>query len=188
MNHCVCIDYIIDNLEKPLTVKFIKTLHEMLMYGTVDDRKKKVFPGEYRNSYSNRKEAFITPAGKINEQLLKLLESYEKLDKVSERDILAFHVCFERVFPFEDGNGRVGRLLLFKECLRHGIMPFILDDKRRTRYLEGLRVWDNQPDVLLSVVAEALNRFKRQIDLQSLGEYRETLINRAEEEQEDEEW
>ena len=188
MNHCVCIDYIIDNLEKPLTVKFIKTLHEMLMYGTVDDRKKKVFPGEYRNSYSNRKEAFIAPAGKINEQLLKLLESYETLEKVSEMDILAFHVHFERVFPFEDGNGRIGRLLLFKECLRHGIMPFILDDKRRTRYLEGLRVWDNQPDVLLSVVAEAQDRFKRQIDLQSLGEYRETLINRAEEEQEDEEW
>lgn len=188
MNHCVCTDYIIDNLEKPLSVKFIKTLHQMLMYGTVDDRKNKVFPGEFRNTYSNRKDIFIAPIGKINEGLLKLVESYEGLENVTERDIMAFHVHFERIFPFEDGNGRIGRLLMFKECLRHGVMPFILDDKRRNRYLQGLREWDKQPDVLISVVAEAQERFKRQIELQNLGEYRENLFAQAEAELEDEEW
>lgn len=188
MNHCVCVDYVIDNLEKPLSAKFIKSLHHTLMYGTVDDRKNKVIPGEYRNSYSNRKESFVTPSAKVNEKLLMLIDAYESLEKVTEKELLAFHVQFERVFPFEDGNGRIGRLIMFKECLRHGIMPFILDDKRRTRYLEGLRLWDNQPDILVSVVAEAQERFKRQIDLQNLGEYRENLISQTEEEQEDEEW
>ena len=101
---------------------------------------------------------------------------------------MAFHVHFERIFPFEDGNGRIGRLLMFKECLRHGVMPFILDDKRRNRYLQGLREWDKQPDVLISVIAEAQERFKRQIELQNLGEYRDNLSNRTEEELEDEEW
>lgn len=188
LNHCVCVDYILDNLEKPLSVKFIKTLHQMLTYGTVDDRRNKVFPGEFRNSYSNRKETFIAPANAINERLVKLVESYESLEKVSERDVLAFHVHLERIFPFEDGNGRVGRLIMFKECLRHGVMPFILDDKRRTRYLQGLREWEKTPDVLMSVVVEAQDRFKHQIELQNLGEYRETLFNQTEEDLEDAEW
>lgn len=182
MNHCVCMDYIIDNLEKPLTVKFVKTLHQTLMYGTVDDRKNKVSPGEFRNGHSNRREGFISPCHKINEMLHKLVESYETLDQVTEKEILAFHVHFERIFPFEDGNGRVGRLIMFKECLRHGIMPFILDDKRRTRYLQGLRDWDNNPAVLVTVVAESQDIFRRQIELQNLGEYRESIFAKQDEE------
>ena len=188
LNHCVCVDYILDNLEKPLSVKFVKSLHQMLMYGTVDDRRNKVSPGEFRNSYSNRKETFIASANTINEKLIKLMEAYESLEKVTERDVLSFHVHLGRIFPFEDGNGRVGRLIMFKECLRHGVMPFILDDKRRTKYLQGLREWDKDPDVLISVVAEAQDRFKHQVELQNLGEYRETLFNQTEEESEDAEW
>lgn len=177
MNHCVCTDFIIDNLEKPLNAKFIKTLHQILMYGTVDARKNKVSPGEFRNAYSNRKESFIAPFGKISEMLLKLVEAYEALDKVTEKEILAFHVQFERIFPFEDGNGRIGRLLMFKECLRHGVMPFILDDKRRTRYLQGIKEWDNNSATLITVVAESQDIFTRQIELQNLGEYRESIFN-----------
>lgn len=188
LNHCVCVDYILDNLEKPLSVKFIKTLHQMLMYGTVDDRRNKVSPGEFRNSYSNRKETFIASANTINEKVIKLIEAYESLEKVTERDVLSFHVHLGRIFPFEDGNGRVGRLIMLKECLRHGVMPFILDDKRRTKYLQGLREWDKNPDVLISVIAEAQDRFKHQIELQNLGEYRETLFNQIEEDSEDAEW
>ena len=188
LNHCVCVDYILDNLEKPLSVKFIKSLHQMLMYGTVDDRRNKVSPGEFRNSYSNRKETFIASANTINEKVIKLIEAYESLEKVTERDVLSFHVHLGRIFPFEDGNGRVGRLIMFKECLRHGVMPFILDDKRRTKYLQGLREWDKNPDVLISVIAEAQDRFKHQIELQNLGEYRETLFNQTEEDSEDAEW
>ena len=160
----------------------------MLMYGTVDDRRNKVSPGEFRNSYSNRKETFIASANTINEKVIKLIEAYESLEKVTERDVLSFHVHLGRIFPFEDGNGRVGRMIMFKECLRHRVMPYILDDKRRTKYLQGLREWDKNPDVLISVVAEAQDRFKHQIELQNLGEYRETLFNQTEEESEDAEW
>ena len=185
LNHRVCTDYILDNLEKPLSVRFIKQLHQTLMYGTVDDRLEKVFPGEYRNSYSARKETFFCASSKINEKLLALIDAYESLEKVSEKDIIAFHVHFERVFPFEDGNGRIGRLIMLKECLRHGIMPFIIDDKRRTRYLQGLREWDKNPDILMGVIVEAQDRFKKQIDLQNLGEYRDTLFNQQEDEYDD---
>lgn len=186
MNHCVCTDYIIDNLEKPLNIKFIKALHHMLMYGTVDDRKNKVIPGEFRNAYSNRKQRYISPYEQITDRLQQLIEAYESLDMITEREILAFHVQFERISPFEDGNGRIGRLILFKECLRHNIMPFILDDKKRTRYLQGLRDWDLDPDVLITVVAESQNIFKHQIELQNLGEYREALFNVQDEEYEEE--
>lgn len=185
LNHRVCTDYILDNLEKPLSVRFIKQLHQALMYGTVDDRLEKVFPGEYRNSYSARKETFFCVSSKINEKLLALIDAYESLEKVGEKDIIAFHVHFERVFPFEDGNGRVGRLIMFKECLRHDITPFIIDDKRRTRYLQGLREWDKNPDILMGVIVEAQDRFKKQIDLQNLGEYRDTLFNQQEDEYDD---
>ena len=83
-------------------------------------------------------------------------------------DILNFHVQFERLAPFDDGNGRVGRLILFKECLRHGVTPFILDDKRRTRYLQGLREWDEDPWTLMEVVSESQQRYSAQIELQKL--------------------
>ena len=171
MNHCVCMDYIIENIEKPLSVKFIKRLHEMLMYGTVDDRLEKVFPGEFRNSKSKRKETFMIPAAYINDQLNALIKQYESHDEYERREILEFHVKFERIFPFEDGNGRIGRLIMFKECLRHEIVPFILDDKKRTAYLEGLREWDEDPGILADVVLDAQERFQRQVELQTLMAY-----------------
>ena len=83
-------------------------------------------------------------------------------------DILEFHVQFEKIAPFDDGNGRVGRLILFKECLRHDVMPFIVDDKRRGRYLDGIREWDKCRDTLLEVVLEAQQRYGAQVELQKL--------------------
>ena len=82
--------------------------------------------------------------------------------------ILDFHVRFEEIFPFEDGNGRVIRLILFKECLRHGIMPFIIDDMRRSRYLRGIKEWHDDRYELVDVVIEAPNRFESQVELQKL--------------------
>ncbi len=182
MNHCVCLDYVLDHVEKPLSVKFIKKLHLLLMYGTVDDRKEKVTPGEYRNSLSLRKEKFIAPVDKINDRLVRLINTYERLDEVDRRDILDFHVQFERIFPFEDGNGRVGRLIMFKECLRHDVLPFILDDKRRKGYLSGIQHWDDDPSILSEVVLEAQERFSRQIDLQDLSAHRLDDLNDSDEE------
>lgn len=163
MNHCVCIDYILDHLAEPLSPKFIKHIHSLLTYGTVDSRLSKVAPGEFRSKSSARKEKFISPASTISTSLKTLTTKYESSGGKELVDILEFHVQFERIFPFEDYNGRIGRLIMFKECLRYDVMPFILDDKRRGQYLDGLRNWDTDHDTLIAVVNEAQARFEHQI-------------------------
>ena len=177
LNHCVCVDYILDHVQEPLTPKFIKELHYQLVFGTVDDRRKRVAPGQYRSPKSSRRVPFMLPADQISSKLKALIAEYEALTEVERRDILRFHVRFERIFPFEDCNGRIGRLILFKECLRHDVMPFIIDDKRRSRYLEGLRKWDDDPGILTEVVMEAQSRFDAQIQLQNLSEHRHNFLS-----------
>ena len=177
LNHCVCIDYILDHAQEPLTPKFIKELHYQLVFGTVDDRRKRVAPGQYRSPKSSRSVPVMLPADQISSKLKALIAEYEALTEVERRDILRFHVCFERIFPFEDCNGRIGRLILFKECLRRDVMPFIIDDKRRNRYLEGLREWDDDPGILTEVVMEAQSRFDAQIQLQNLSEHRHNFLS-----------
>ena len=176
LNHCVCVDYILDHVEEPLSQKFIKHLHYQLTFGTVDERRKKVTPGQYRTKNSYRTEPFMSPSDRISDKLKELVAEYESLDEVDRREILDFHVRFERIFPFEDCNGRIGRLIMFKECLRHEVMPFILDDKRRSRYLEGIREWDDDPGILGEVVMEAQSRFDAQIQLQMLAEHRQSFL------------
>ena len=176
LNHCVCVDYVLDHVEEPLSQKFIKHLHYQLTFGTVDERRKKVTPGQYRTKNSYRTEAFMLSSDSISEKLKVLIAEYESLEEVDRREILDFHVRFERIFPFEDCNGRIGRLIMFKECLRHEVMPFILDDKRRSRYLEGIREWDNDPGILSEVVMEAQSRFDAQIQLQMLAEHRQSFL------------
>lgn len=139
LNHSFCVDYILDTVNEPLTQKYIKNLHFLLMSGTVDERKKRVISGQYRTASSNRRAPFLLPADRISTNMKNLISEYEYCKNVDRSSILDFHVRFERTFPFEDGNGRIGRLLMFKECLRHDVMPFIIDDKRRGRYLEGLK-------------------------------------------------
>lgn len=177
LNHCVCVDYILDHAQEPLTPKFIKELHYQLVFGTVDDRRKRVAPGQYRSPKSSRKVPFMLSADQVSSKLKALIAEYETLTEVERRDILRFHVRFERIFPFEDCNGRIGRLILFKECLRHDVMPFIIDDKRRNRYLEGLREWDDDPGILTEVVMEAQSRFDAQIQLQNLSEHRHNFLS-----------
>lgn len=163
MNHCVCIDYIIDHVNEPLSHKFIMHLHYLLMFGTVDHRKRQVTPGVYRDAGTVRRNRPMPPAEKIGDMLKKLIQSYESRKGSDLEDILDFHVQFEQIVPFDDGNGRVGRLIMFKECVRHGVTPFIIDDKRRSQYLNGLAKWTTNPLMLTKVVAEAQARFERQL-------------------------
>lgn len=164
MNHCVCIDYILDHLDEPLSPKFIKHIHYLLTYGTVDSRLSRVSSGEFRTSASKRKETFIATSSAVASSVKSLTTKYESGKQKTLADILEFHVRFEQIFPFEDYNGRVGRLILFKECLHHNVMPFILEDKRRSQYLEGLRQWDTEQDTLTNVVNEAQAKFEHQIN------------------------
>ena len=168
LNHIHCVDYILDHVMEPLTQKFIRKLHEILLTGTVDAYRDQVRPGEYRTITSRPRDRQLLPAGQIHSSLGELITSYEHQTEIERNHILDFHVRFEEIFPFEDGNGRVGRLILFKECLRHDIMPFIIDDKRRSRYLRGLKEWHEDHYELLDVVMEAQDRFEAQVELQKL--------------------
>lgn len=168
LNHIHCVDYILDNVMEPLTQKFIRKLHHILMTGTVDEYKEKVRPGEYRTVTSRPRDRQLLHPEKIHSSLAELITGYEKQTEIERNHILDFHVRFEEIFPFEDGNGRIGRLILFKECLRHDVMPFIIDDKRRSRYLRGIKEWHDDHYELVDVVMEAQDRFEAQIELQKL--------------------
>ena len=168
LNHIHCVNYILDHVMEPLTQKFIRKLHEILMSGTVDAYRQQVRPGEYRTVTSRPRDRELLPVSRINSSLTELIRDYEHQAEIERNQILDFHVRFEEIFPFEDGNGRVGRLIMFKECLRHGIMPFIIDDKRRSRYLRGIREWHDDRFEMIDVVMEAQDRFEAQIELQRL--------------------
>ena len=168
LNHIHCVDYILDHVMEPLTQKFIRKLHHILMTGTVDEYREQVRPGEYRTVTSRPRDRQLLHPDKIHSSLAELIAGYEKQTEIERNHILDFHVRFEEIFPFEDGNGRVGRLILFKECLRHDIMPFIIDDKRRSRYLHGIKEWHDDRYELVDVVMEAQDRFEAQIELQKL--------------------
>ena len=170
-NHLACVNYIIDTAMARLSQTYIRKLHSMIGYGTVAERKLLFRPGEYRKDNCILGKTKTTPPKNIGSQMSALISEYESLDKVELSQILDFHVRFERIHPFTDGNGRVGRLLMFKECLRHEITPFILDDKRRTEYLKGIREWDMDKSTLFTPCLEAQARFQAQIDLQKLQEY-----------------
>ena len=168
LNHIHCVDYILDHIMEPLSQKLIRKLHQILMTGTVDAYRDQVRPGEYRTVTSRPRDRELLPVSRINSSLTALLRDYEHQTEIERNQILDFHVRFEEIFPFEDGNGRVGRLIMFKECLRHGTMPFIIDDKRRSRYLRGIREWHDDRYEMIDVVMEAQDRFEAQIELQRL--------------------
>ena len=170
-NHIACVSHIIDTAANRISQSYIRKLHTMLSYGTMAERKLLFHPGEYRREACILGKTKTTPPKNINSQMNALIAEYESLDKVELAQILDFHVRFERIHPFTDGNGRLGRLLMFKECLRHEITPFILDDKRRTEYLKGIREWDMDKSTLFTPCLEAQARFQAQIDLQKLQEY-----------------
>ena len=166
INHFAAVRYIVDNISAPLTQAFIKKLHHILTYGTYADRKENLHPGEYRTSSS---KIGVKPK-EISSKLATIIKNYES-GAVNLEKILDFHVRLEKIRPFVDYNGRLGRLVMMKECLRFGITPFIIDDKRRAEYLKGIREWDMDRSTLFTPCLEAQARFQAQIDLQKLQEY-----------------
>ena len=166
MNHFICMRYVIDNVTAPLTVSFIKQVHHFLTYGTYADQKHKTGVGEFRI----KPDKLGIPPQQINKAVTDLIKIYERKTAKLEQ-ILAFHVQFERIHPFDDYNGRVGRILMVKECLRYGIDPFIIDDKRRGAYNRGIAQWDTDPEILQKVVCEAQKLFQNKLDTCRLMQY-----------------
>ncbi|MDR2156229.1 MAG: Fic family protein [Clostridiales Family XIII bacterium] len=150
LNHFKCFDYLLDVAENDLSEEIIKAFHRILKEGTSDEKKPYFAVGDYKKIENTVGNVDTTMPDKVPEAMRNLLESYnytlseypdakdlEKLEK-----LIGFHVRFERIHPFQDGNGRVGRLIMFKECLRIGISPFIIEDKNRAFYLRGIRRYD----------------------------------------------
>ena len=166
MNHFICMRYVVDNITAPLTVSFVKQVHYFLTYGTYADQSHKTCVGEFRI----KSDKLGVPPQQINKAVADLIKIYERKAAKLEQ-ILAFHVQFERIHPFDDYNGRVGRILMVKECLRYGIDPFIIDDKRRGEYNRGIVQWDTNSEILQKVVCEAQKRFQNKLDTCRLMQY-----------------
>ena len=150
-NHFRCVDIVIDNANYPLSEAFIKELHRTLKNGTSDSRKEWFAVGEYKK-FANEVGGHETTAPKdVPIRMRQLIAEYNSKLQKSLEDILDFHYRFEKIHPFQDGNGRVGRLIMFKECLRCGVMPFIIGDDMKMFYYKGLEEWEHSRERLLKL-------------------------------------
>lgn len=163
-NHFKCIDMIIDQVAYPPSESFIKQLHHTLKSGTSDSRKDWFAVGEYKklpNEVGGRETA---PPEKVAGEIKKLLEKYNAKAEKTFEDLVEFHYNFELIHPFQDGNGRVGRLILFKECLRNNFVPFIIDDDLKMFYYRGLSEFKNEKGYLIDTCLTAQDKFKKYLD------------------------
>ena len=159
-NHFRCIDLIIDRAEENLTEAFIKELHQVLKNGTSDSRRDWFAVGEYKRLPNEVGGSETTPPEEVHREMQALLKLYNaKSDKTFE-DILDLHHRFERIHPFQDGNGRVGRLLMFKECLANGHVPFIITDDLKMFYYRGLQHWPHIKGYLMDTCLTAQDHYK----------------------------
>lgn len=163
-NHFKCIDMIIDTATYKLTEKFIKEIHFTLKSGTSDSRKDWFNVGEYKK-LPNEVGGKETSSPETVEQKIKdLLKSYNQKNEHTLEEIIDFHYRFETIHPFQDGNGRVGRLIMFKECLKNNIVPFIIDESLKMFYYRGLSEWKNEKGYLLDTCLAAQDKFKKYLE------------------------
>lgn len=163
-NHFRCIDMIIDHAKDVLSEKFIKELHFVLKNGTSDSRKEWFVVGDYKKIPNEVGGMNTTLPEEVAQRMKELLKEYNDKKEKSFEDILDFHVRFERIHPFQDGNGRVGRLILFKECLKYNIVPFIIDDHLKMFYYRGLKEWDYEKGYLIDTCLSAQDKYKADLD------------------------
>ena len=148
-DHFFCVDMVLTNAMKPLTQSFINRLQTTLLSESCRHKRHAPVAFGYRRSDTTPKYGKTTPPVEIPVAIDKLFKEYEAHNEIGFHEILDLHVQFERIHPFEDCNGRIGRLLMLKECLRHEVTPFVIDDKRRTGYLDGIRQWDEDRSILM---------------------------------------
>lgn len=163
-NHFRCIDLIIDKAKAVLTEKFIKELYLILKNGTSDSRQEWFAVGEYKKMPNEVGGMATTLPEDVAAEMQALLAEYSAKKVKTLEDILNFHVRFERIHPFQDGNGRVGRLIMFKECLKYGIVPFIIEDNLKMFYYRGLKEWGREKGYLTDTCLTAQDRYKAYLD------------------------
>ena len=161
VNHFRTIDYVIDVAEKPLTESIIKELHRILKQSTKDSTLSWFAVGDYKkrpNVVGGRET--VKPKD-VPVRMKALLDDYAALPTVTVNDIIRFHYSFERIHPFQDGNGRVGRLVALKECLRYGVVPFIIEDSKKMFYYRGLSEWEQEPGYLTDTCLDGQDTFRK---------------------------
>ncbi len=159
-NHFRAIDYCLDCAEEPLTEDIIKTLHKILKTGTKDSHLSWFKIGEYKARANVVGGQETTPPTKVASAIKKLLAEYSPNADISIDDIIKFHHDFEKIHPFQDGNGRVGRLIAFKECLRFNIVPFIIEDSKKMFYYRGLKEWNREQGFLIETCLDGQDTYK----------------------------
>ena len=164
VNHFRCIDMIIDHAKAALTEKFIKELHLVLKNGTSDSRKDWFVVGDYKKLPNEVGGMGTALPEEVADKMKVLLTEYNGKEEKIFEDILDFHVKFERIHPFQDGSGRVGRLIMFKECLKYNIVPFIIEDNLKMFYYRGLKEWNNEKGYLTDTCLIAQDKYKAYLD------------------------
>lgn len=163
-NHFRCIDLVIDDANRALSQAMIKRLHEILKSGTSDSRQDWFAVGEYKKLPNEVGGQETAAPEDVENRMRALLNAYNAKARKTLRDLLDFHVQFESIHPFQDGNGRVGRLILFKECLKNDIVPFIITDDLKMFYYRGIREWKTEPGYLTDTCLTAQDHFKALMD------------------------
>ena len=168
-NHFRLVSLIIDNAKSMLTEEFIKELHLMLKNGTSDSRKNWFAVGDYKKLPNEVGGMNTVIPEEVSDKMKELLNDYNTKEKIGLDDILDFHVKFEKIHPFQDGNGRVGRLIMFKECLKYNIVPFIIEDDLKMFYYRGLAKWETEKGYLRDTCLTAQDRYKAYLDYFRIG-------------------
>ena len=164
VNHFRCIDMIIERAEQRLSEALIKELHSVLKAGTSDSRKEWFAVGEYKRLPNEVGGNQTTPPEQVKREMRTLIQEYNALKTKCLDDIIDLHQRFEAIHPFQDGNGRVGRLIMFKECLANGIVPFIITDELKLFYYRGLQQWSQIKEYLRDTCLTAQDNYKALLD------------------------
>ncbi len=160
-NHFKCFDYILENFSEPLNENFIKELHKILKSNTSDAEKEWFAVGDYKKRKNFVGDTETTSPNEVQKEIKKLLANYnQNKNKKELKELVDFHYKFEKIHPFQDGNGRVGRLILFKECLRNDIMPFVIDETHRIFYYRGLKNYETEKGWLVDTCLSCQDKYK----------------------------
>ena len=163
-NHFKLVDYMLNVADETLTEDMIKEFHKTLKTGTSDERKSWFNVGDYKKLENEVAGQETVKPEDVQKNISKLLNKYNSLKEVSLEDIVRFHKEFETIHPFQDGNGRVGRIIMFKECLKNNIIPFIILDKDKMYYYRGLKEFENEKGYLIDTCLNAQDKYKVLID------------------------
>ena len=175
-NHFRCVDLIIEKAKSKLSESFIKELHYILKSSTSDSRKDWFKVGDYKKLPNEVGGTATCPPKEVHAEMKTLLEDYNAKNEKTVEDIIEFHWKLECIHPFQDGNGRVGRLVMFKECLANNIVPFIIDEELKLFYYRGLREWENAKNYLIDTCLTAQDNYKAILKYFEIG-FDETRTN-----------